>query len=133
MVKGDLKGKNKGGRIPAFLQVLAALRCWGRNKVQDDCAEFHGFSQSSMSRICQKVAKAFAKKAKDLIKMPTSTEHQILLMEDFEKIAGFKNVVGAIDCSHFRIQAVGGDDAQLYVNRKGYFSFNVQVLLKNLR
>lgn len=129
LVKDDLKGKGKknGGSIPAHLQVLAALRCWGRNKVQEDCGEFHGISQPSMSRICDKVAKAFAKKAKSIIKMPTTAIDQILAMEDFEKIAGFKNVIGAIDCTHVRIQAVGGDDAQLYVNRKSYHSYNVQV------
>ncbi|KAI8122793.1 putative nuclease HARBI1 [Lucilia cuprina] len=100
----------------------------GRNSVQDDCADFHGFSQSTMSRICEKVSKALAKKATTIIKMATSVEEQILVMEKFKQIAGFENVMGAIDCTHIRIQAESGDDAQLYVNRKGYFSLNVQAV-----
>lgn len=131
LVEADLAGKGtrKGGSIPPHIQVLAALRCWGRNSVQDDCAEYHGFTQSTMSRICAKVAHAFAKKAKNLIKMPTLAEEQIREMEKFRKFSGFKNVIGAIDCTHIRMKAVGGDDAQLYVNRKGYFSLNVQVFI----
>lgn len=128
LVEADLKGKGtrKGGSISPHIQVLAALRCWGRNNVQDDCAEYHGFTQSTMSRICVKVAHAFARKAKHIIKMPTLVEDQIVEMEKFKNIAGFKNVLGAIDCTHIRIKAEGGDDAQLFVNRKGYFSLNVQ-------
>lgn len=129
LVKADLKGKRNGGKIPPHIQVLAALRCWGRNQVQDDCGEIHGFSQPTMSRVCQNVARAFAKLAKQIIKMPTSAEEQIKTMNNFEKIAGFKKIIGAIDCTHLRIQANGGDDAQLYVNRKGYFSYNVQVCI----
>lgn len=131
LVEADLigKGKRNGGCIPPYIQVLAALRCWGRNQVQDDCAEYHGFTQPTMSRICAKVAQAFAKKAKSVIKMATLAEEQIVEIDKFKQIAGFKNVIGAIDCTHIRIQAVGGDDAQLFVNRKGYFSLNVQVCL----
>ncbi|KAI8126891.1 putative nuclease HARBI1 [Lucilia cuprina] len=63
-----------------------------------------------------------------IIKMATTVEEQILVMEKFKQIAGFENVMGAIDCTHIRIQAESGDDAQLYVNRKGYFSLNVQAV-----
>ncbi|CAN7951954.1 unnamed protein product [Ixodes pacificus] len=39
---------------------------------------------------------------------------------------GFPGVVGAIDCTHVPIQSPGGDHAELYRNRAGYFSINVQ-------
>lgn len=35
---------------------------------------------------------------------------------------------GAIDCTHVRIQAPGGNQAEVYRNRKGWFSINVQVI-----
>jgi len=47
-------------------------------------------------------------------------------------------VVGAIDCTHIQINSVGGEDAELFRNRKGIFSINVQgvcdnqLLLRNL-
>ena len=34
--------------------------------------------------------------------------------------------MGAIDCTHVKIRSPGGPNAELYRNRKGYFSVNVQ-------
>ncbi|KAK9700633.1 DDE superfamily endonuclease [Popillia japonica] len=40
----------------------------------------------------------------------------------------FPRVVGAIDCTHVRLQSPGGNMAENFRNRKGYFSLNVQVV-----
>ena len=37
-------------------------------------------------------------------------------------------VIGSIDCVHIPIQSPGGDDAEIYRNRKCYFSINVQLI-----
>ena len=37
-------------------------------------------------------------------------------------------VIGTIDCTHVKIPCPGGQDAELFHNRKGYFSINVQVV-----
>ena len=44
-------------------------------------------------------------------------------------IAGFPNVVGAVDGTHIRIQAPTQNEDD-YVNRKGYHSINVQVCVQ---
>ena len=46
----------------------------------------------------------------------------------FYEKSGFPGVVGAIDCTHIRIQSPGGDDAELFRNRKRFFSLNVQAV-----
>ncbi|KAI8115846.1 putative nuclease HARBI1 [Lucilia cuprina] len=46
----------------------------------------------------------------------------------FYNIAKFPKVLGSIDCTHIRIQSPGGNNAELYRNRKGYFSSNVQAI-----
>ncbi|XP_046408741.1 putative nuclease HARBI1 [Ischnura elegans] len=43
-------------------------------------------------------------------------------------VAGFPSVIGCIDGTHIPIQSPGGDNAELFRNRKGYFSINVQVV-----
>ena len=49
-------------------------------------------------------------------------------MQGFYEIANFPGVLGAIDCTHVAIQSPGGEYAELYRNRKGYFSINVQAI-----
>lgn len=44
----------------------------------------------------------------------------------FQNIAGLRGVVGAIDGTHIRISRPYVDE-EVYVNRKGYHSTNVQV------
>ncbi|KAH7961883.1 hypothetical protein HPB52_013099 [Rhipicephalus sanguineus] len=47
-------------------------------------------------------------------------------MEEFYRIANFPGVTGCIDCTHVKIKSPGGDDAEVFRCRKGYFSINVQ-------
>ena len=47
---------------------------------------------------------------------------------DFWRICAFPSVVGAIDCTHIKIQCPGGENAELFRNRKGYFLINVQAV-----
>jgi len=49
-------------------------------------------------------------------------------MRDNFAIASFPALLGAIDCTHVAIQSPGGPNAELYGNRKGYFSLNVQAV-----
>lgn len=51
------------------------------------------------------------------------------ISDDFFRIAGFPGVVGTIDCSHIRILSPGGNDAERFRNRKGYFSINTQTVI----
>ncbi|XP_018359328.1 PREDICTED: putative nuclease HARBI1 [Trachymyrmex cornetzi] len=47
---------------------------------------------------------------------------------DFYNIARFPRVIGCIDCTHVRVQSFGGENAELFLNRKDYFSLNVQTV-----
>lgn len=87
----------------------------------------HGLTQPTVSRICSRVAHALARHAKNIIKMPSSLEEEALIMRDFRAIRNFPGIIGAIDGTHVRIKKTGGDLAQYYINRKGYYSLNVQV------
>ncbi|CAH2109097.1 unnamed protein product [Euphydryas editha] len=60
--------------------------------------------------------------------MPQTDAEQNKVIAGFYALCGFRQVIGAIDCTHVRIPKVGGDVAQYYINRKGYSSINVQVV-----
>lgn len=56
------------------------------------------------------------------------------IKETTRAIARFPDVIGAIDCTHVRLLSPGGDFAEEFRNRKGYFSINVQTIFDaNLR
>lgn len=48
------------------------------------------------------------------------------MRQKFYNIAKFPRCVGAIDCTHVKIISPGRLDGEIYRNRKGYFSINVQ-------
>lgn len=48
--------------------------------------------------------------------------------QDFFAIPKFPRVIGAIDCTHIKIQSPGGAHAENYRNRKSWFSLNVQTV-----
>ncbi|KAJ8705242.1 hypothetical protein PYW07_011069 [Mythimna separata] len=60
--------------------------------------------------------------------MPTTLHAQEQAMTKFRSIANFPTVIGAIDCTHIRVKKINADGGQLYINRKGYSSINVQVV-----
>ena len=81
-----------------------------------------------MSRIIRRVSREIANLVLDFIQFPTTQEEKSETMKNFYALAKFPGVLGAIDCTHVAIRSPGGNDAELYRNRKGYFSVNVQAI-----
>ncbi|XP_018368221.1 PREDICTED: putative nuclease HARBI1 [Trachymyrmex cornetzi] len=49
------------------------------------------------------------------------------VIERFQRSCGFPNVIGAIDGTHIKIRT-SNEDADSYINRKGFHSMNVQMI-----
>ncbi|KAL4719977.1 hypothetical protein ACJJTC_018942 [Scirpophaga incertulas] len=126
LLRDDLSVDNRGGSIPVELQVMAVIRYWGRHEIQEDCAEIHGMSQQTLSRISKRVAIALASKSSTYIKMPSSIREETETIRKFQLICGLPHVNGAIDCTHIKIRKVGGE--AYYVNRKGQYTIIVQIV-----
>ncbi|XP_030011313.1 putative nuclease HARBI1 [Sphaeramia orbicularis] len=50
------------------------------------------------------------------------------IKEEFYRIAGFPNVIGALDCTHIKIKCPSGAQEADFVNRKSFHSINVQMV-----
>ena len=89
--------------------------------------DLHGLSISTAHRIIHKVARVLAMRKNEYIRFPSEEEYG-QLKTNFFTIAGFPNVIGAIDCTHIKITRPERDDAFRFINRKGTFSINVQIV-----
>lgn len=89
------------------------------------CGDLRGLHQSTICRCVNAVSQLFASNSRRFIKFPdNAAENQRL----FYNISGFPSVTGCIDCTHVPIKSPGGDMAEVFRNRKRYFSINVQVV-----
>lgn len=86
-----------------------------------------GISQPTVSNIIHEMADQFSDHCGDIIKFPTNNELREKHVKFFN-MAGFPRVSGAIDCTHIELISPGGDNAEIFRNRKGYFSLNVQCI-----
>lgn len=109
-------------------QLLITLRFYATGafyKIVGDC---FNVDAGSVCRIVRRVTHHLALLRGQYVNMPRTAEEINSVKHEFFQIRNFPNVIGAIDCTHIRIQSPGGDNGELYRNRKGYFSINCQVV-----
>lgn len=91
-------------------------------------------SQSTVSRVVFRVSLLLARLLRQVIKIPESQEGRNENRRLFNILGrgngaiGLPTVDGAIDCTHVRLVSTRFQNIdEVYRNRKGYFSLNVQV------
>lgn len=84
-------------------------------------------SQPSACRIIKNVSICLAEHLHHYIHFPQNGNGFAANTASFYEIAHFPRVSGCVDCTHIRIDSPGGDRAEVFRNRKGWFSLNVQV------
>lgn len=135
-------------------QLLTTLRFYASSGHLVAVADFMGMHESTTSRVVKRVSIILAQLYGRFVKMPTPQE-SLRVQTEFYDRAAFPRVIGVVDGTHIKIQSpgevlcfplsisilcttvivqdfnisfVGGDDAEVYRNRKGYFSINTQVI-----
>lgn len=95
-------------------------------------------SQPIISRIVFRVSLLIASLFKEYIKMPRNEEMRNENRQLFNNLGkgngaiGLPGVDGAIDCTHIKLLDTRFQNiSEIYRNRKGYFSLNVQVHITN--
>jgi nuclease HARBI1 len=119
---------NRNRQISPMLQLTTTLRFFATNNIQQVDGDLVGISQQTVSRIVRRVTNAICSLRQEFINFPNRNELNAV-KEHFFHLSGFPQVIGAIDGTHVPIVSPGGDNAELYRNRKGYFSLNVQAIV----
>lgn len=91
-------------------------------------ADLKFVSQSSVSRIVRKISVLFAQHLADYVHLPRTEAEQRNNIVRFSEMHNFPTVAGCVDGTHIPIKSPGGDNAETFRNRKGFFSLNVQVV-----
>ncbi|XP_045464156.1 putative nuclease HARBI1 [Harmonia axyridis] len=119
---------DKNNSVSPMNQLLCTLRYYATGCHQMTVADFTGISKSTAHRIIHRVSTAIASLRPLHITFPETQEEIRRTQTEFFGIASFPRVLGAIDCTHVKIKTPGGDNAELFRCRKGYFSLNVQAI-----
>lgn len=107
-------------------KLLLTLRFLATGNFYVTVGDFCGIHKTTAGKILKKVLIAICSMRPQHINIPEN--EQLAIQTQFYEIARFPRVLGAIDCTHVKLQSRGGDNAELYRNRKGYFSLNVQMV-----
>lgn len=113
--------------IDSLNQVIVTLRFYATGSFQQTIGDLLNIHKSTVGRIIHRVTHQICRLRNDFIKMPLGEELSSTIV-GFYSIAGFPRVVGALDCTHIKIKSPGGNNAELFRNRKQFFSINVQVV-----
>ena len=98
---------------PAMHQMLIAQRYYATGHFQTTDGDLMGVHQNNFTHIKMH--------SKEKAVFMCFTSDLPAVKRSFFEIAAFPAVVGGIDCTHIPIISLGGDDAEVYRNRKGYF------------
>nr|XP_015840125.1 PREDICTED: putative nuclease HARBI1 [Tribolium castaneum] len=93
-------------------------------------------SQSARSKAIHEVTAALVEVAPQFIRFPSAAEYPAVKQAFYalgmtRHGAGFPNVLGAIDCTHVRIQKPSTEAPEKYLNRHLYYSINVQLVVSS--
>lgn len=117
--------ETRGGGLSKLDKMLTFLRFVSDPGFQVGIAEIIGVHQSTVSRTIKEVANAIVSKGNNWIKFPKSDEDIKIAQAKWTSKYKFPLAIGAIDCTHVRINKPSSHSDE-YINRKGYYSMNVQ-------
>ena len=106
-------------------QVLIALRFYATGTFQRVIRDLLGVSAFAACTAGHKVSKAIEKQRAQFLSFP---ENLADTKRKFYDVVHFPGVIGAIDCTHIRIICPNKENALAFVNRKQYYSNNVQAV-----
>ena len=122
----DLKHQTRRGlALTPMQQVLIALRFYATGTFQRVIGDLFGVSVFAACKVIHKVSRTIAKLKRRFLSIP---ENLADVKRKFYDIDHFPGVIGAIDCTHVRIICPNNENVMAFVNRKQFYSINVQAV-----
>ena len=109
-----------------LLQLTVALRLFATGNFQVTDGDLFGVSRHTARGTIHRIAESIARNRTLFIAFPYNDLTKV--KSKFYVIANFPGVIGAMDCTHIPVISPGGDNAEVFRNRKGFMSINVQAI-----
>ena len=123
--KLSASSKKTNSPLSALQQLALGLKFCASGDFQISSGDIMGIDQSTVSRQVPIFTNAVCSLAREVIAFPDDPKST---QEYFMEYCGLPSVSGVVDGTHISIQSPGGPNAELFRCRKGFFSFNVQVV-----
>lgn len=128
-IEDEIKSQtNRNNALSPATKLFVTLRFYATGSMLLVAGDFAGVSKTAACECIKEVILAIARKQHRYVKFPETREEREDQKLRFYRIARFPNVLGTIDCTHVKIESPGGPNAEEYRNRKGFFSWNVQIV-----
>lgn len=116
----------RGYPLSPVQQLMITLRYYASGCFQIVAGDLFGIHQTTAGKTVHQVSKALARLSNRYIQMPTTETEMSAAKTKFFVKGGIPGVIGCIDGTHIPIHSPGGENPELFRNRKGVFSINVQ-------
>ncbi|KAL1487752.1 hypothetical protein ABEB36_015587 [Hypothenemus hampei] len=119
------------GNISALHQVHIYLWYVGHQTASfRDVGDRFDVTISSVNRIIHRLSMFLSNLSPEILRWPNEDEKRI--SENHFRASGFPNVIGAIDGTHIKLDKAE-NDPDSYLNRKGYYSIQMQAVCDHRR
>lgn len=127
-IKDDIEPiTQRSHAVPGIVKLLSTLQVLASGSFQTPIAGVSGIAQSSVCRAMWEVVPAIIRRVGRHIRFPQNQQDIQETKQDFYQVAGFPNVVGAIDCTHVPL-VPPSETENVFRNRKHTHSVNVQAI-----
>ncbi|KAG0430512.1 hypothetical protein HPB47_022639 [Ixodes persulcatus] len=117
----------RGLPLTPMLQLRVTLRFYGAGTFQVVTGDLVNVSQPTVCHPVGVITQLIASHLfRGVVHFLSAAQFNTMML-DFFALANFPGVTRCIDCTHVRIKSPGGDDAEVFRNRRGVFSITVQV------
>ncbi|CAI6359398.1 unnamed protein product [Macrosiphum euphorbiae] len=106
MIGDSIKHKtNRSSSLSPVLQLLIALRYYATGAFQMVLGDHIQVNKSTVCRVIKTVSTEIARLRPQFIEFPSTVVEQQRVQLGFFRLHQFPRVIGALDCSHTRIQS----------------------------
>ena len=116
---------NLGRQISIGLDLLCLLNYLASGSFMFMTAHVMGMTKSTVHRAIHRAMNQILPKFSQVIRFPTNLNQ---VKRDFEAKFNMPGIIGCIDCVHVKIKSTSREVGEIFRNRKGDFSSNVQAV-----